>query len=317
LPFPLDSERLEEFARRIAAHPRRRVDRAAIWSAFATAFPARPRGAEERAWLAEAINRLAARGMVRLPAQRGPRWDRTMGIALPLSLDLQRELRAPNREWRRFPWHARLQWISDMKSLPVEQERFLSRVHEGLVAGWFACSAPMKYRSFQLTGDEKMLTRLRKTKLFGPSRLDLPLLGCFEDLPPLAWERISAKPALIVFENTGPFAVARQALASMPDPPYGMVACGEGARFQRSLAQLMPLREVLQRIEYVGDLTGRAFELRPRPAGQPSWPGCRRLNRRRVCTGPCSLQPGASGIRPAGHAVPPTQESASERVYSR
>ena len=36
----------------------------------------------------------------------------------------------------------------------------------------------MKYRSLQLTGNEKALASLAKTSLFGESRLSLAMLGC-------------------------------------------------------------------------------------------------------------------------------------------
>ena len=67
-PGPLDPLRLEEFAVRVSAHPRRRMDSAAIWSAFAAAFPARPVGSEERVWLKAALENLESRGILRLPS---------------------------------------------------------------------------------------------------------------------------------------------------------------------------------------------------------------------------------------------------------
>ena len=47
-----------------------------------------------------------------------------------------------------------------------------------LVEGWFEASEPLKYRSLQLTGDEKRLQKLCKCRLFGPGRLTLDMLGC-------------------------------------------------------------------------------------------------------------------------------------------
>ena len=261
-PGPLDPRRLEEFAGRVSAHPRRRMDSAAIWGAFAAAFPARPVGSEERVWLRAALENLESRGILRLPSLRGPRWDRTIGVSLPLSVDVVSEPNAPRaRQWRTFPWHPRLQWVADVVSLSQQAEGFLRRVHEGMVSGRFAEKAPLKYRSLQLTGDEKALAELAKTRLFGPGRLDFELLGCIDDAPPLAWQRVSGEPSLIVFENTGAFAVARRIMASVPHPPYGLVACGEGARFQRSMVQLKDIPGPLERIDYAGDLDHEGLQL--------------------------------------------------------
>jgi hypothetical protein len=79
------------------------------------------------------------------------------------------------------------------------------------------------------------------------------MLGCLPDAPPLAWQRISDKRVALVFENSGPFAVACRVLRAMPDQPYGTVVCGEGARFQQSLVHLGSLPRAPERIEYVGD----------------------------------------------------------------
>jgi hypothetical protein len=165
-----------------------------------------------------------------------------------MSVDLLGAQDTPRaRQWRTFPWHPRLQWVADVVSLSEQAEAFLRRVHEGLVSGRFSQPAPLKYRSLELTGDEKALADLAKTRLFGTGRLDFELLGCIDDLPPLAWQRVAGAPSLIVFENTGAFAVARRILASLPRPPYGLVACGEGARFQRSLLQLRDIDGPLEK----------------------------------------------------------------------
>ena len=252
----LDRRRLDSFARRLASHPRRRVGRQALWAAFAAAFPGRPQGAEERRWFLAALKELSARGLVRLPSPRGKRWDSTLGVAAPASVDLLRkEPVARDRDWRTFPWHPRLQWIADLRNVTPHQERFLRRVHEGLVDEWFSRPAPLKYRSLQLTDDEKKLGSLRRTQLFGPGRLDLELLGCLPEVLPLAWESTSrANSSIIVFENAGPFVVARGVLSGVPDPAYGMVAYGGGARVEAAIPHLLTIGRSVEQIHYVGDI---------------------------------------------------------------
>jgi len=255
MPDELDPARLTDFAHRLGEHPRRRIDQRVLWSAFAASFPGRPQGPEERRWLLAALEHLAAGGFVRLPSPRGYRWDRTVGVAIPTSVDLIRNSApVPNGLWRTFPWHPRLQWIADLPYVSGDQEQFLRKVHEGLVQGWFCTPTPLKYRSLQLTGDEKKLRRMMKTKLFGPGHLDLELLGCAADVVPLAWESISESSSVIIFENAGPFVIARTVLTEMSEPPYGMVAYGGGAGFELSVRHLLTIRRPVERIDYVGDL---------------------------------------------------------------
>lgn len=131
---------------------------------------------------------------------------------------------------------------------------FLRRVHEGLRSGRFAETVPLKYRSLELTGDEKRLQELARTTLFGQGRLNLELLGCMPEWLPLALERVGVAPVALVFENAGPFEVAARVLRGIAEPPYGIVVFGDGSRVERSLPQLRELAPSLLRIEYVGDL---------------------------------------------------------------
>jgi hypothetical protein len=140
-------------------------------------------------------------------------------------------------------------------------EEFLLRVHRGLVHGEFAVQAPLKYRSLQLTGREKRLGELAQTGLFGLGRLNLELLGCFSETPPMACETLSDAPTLIVFENADSFAVARNVLRSLASPPFGMVGFGGGNGIARSLPSLRVLGKQVQRIAYVGDLDGHGLRI--------------------------------------------------------
>jgi len=250
-----DPARVADFERRLLASPRRRIDREQLWRAFADAFPGRPDGREARRWLCRALEVIAERGVIALPAPSGRRWDRSLGVPVPTSIDLcaaKEERKA--LEWRRFPWHARLSWIADLDRLTPAQERFLRGVHEGLVQGWFERPAPLRHRSLQLTGDEKGLERLLRTRLFAPGRLDLGMLGCAPEIPPLAWETTGDAPRAIVLENAGPFAMARDVLRALERSPYGVVVWGGGARFEASLAYLRTIGRAFDRIDYLGDI---------------------------------------------------------------
>ncbi|HEX9939243.1 MAG TPA: hypothetical protein VGB15_19020 [Longimicrobium sp.] len=250
----LDARRLEAFAAALRAQPGRRVYREALWNAFSTAFP-NVRGPEQRAWFLAALEALAGDGVLRLPSRQGGRWDTALLPHVPVSVDLVYAPAPPRDDtWRREPWHPRLAWVPRLARLADDHLAFLRRVQQGLVEGWFGEPAPLRYRSLQLTGDEKRLDVLLRSALFGEGHLTADLLGVRSYPPPLAWESVGERPAVVVFENADAFGVARRALAALSDPPYGMVAYGCGAVFQQSVQHLATIGRPVARIDYVGDL---------------------------------------------------------------
>ena len=255
MPPDLDPASLRRFAGLLDSTRRVRIPRATLWAAFAEAFPNRPQGPEEREWFLGALKEMEAQGRLRLPSPNGQGWDRSAVPPTPMFAQLVRTS-APRGvpKWKTFPWHPRLSWVPDLPYLNDGHWDFLQRVHEGLVADRFREPAPLKYRSLQLTGVEKRLEELVRTELFRPGRLDLRLLGCSAEILPMAWEQVSNKPGLIVFENAGPFAVARTVLLGMEDPPYGMVGFGGGKAFLSSVRHLATLDLRIGSISYVGDL---------------------------------------------------------------
>jgi hypothetical protein len=118
----------------------------------------------------------------------------------------------------------------------------------------------------QLTGKEKRLGELAKTTLFGEGRLDFELLGCFAETPPLAHAVISDEPSILLFENADSFAVARDVLLNLPDPPYGLIGFGGGNGIAKSLPYLRMIDRRIHRIEYVGDLDYFGLEIAARAA---------------------------------------------------
>jgi hypothetical protein len=124
--------------------------------------------------------------------------------------------------------------------------------------------APLKYRSLRLTGKEKRLGELAKTGLFGRGRLNLDLLGCYADVPPLAHEAINELPSVIVFENADSFTVAREVLKGLARSPFGMVAFGGGNGIARSLPFLKMIGRPLEEVHYVGDLDYHGLKIAQR-----------------------------------------------------
>ncbi|HEX9640326.1 MAG TPA: hypothetical protein VGB13_03325 [Candidatus Krumholzibacteria bacterium] len=258
----LDQRRLDHFERSILTGAAVRVAAPELWRALAQVFPHRTPGPAERRLLLEALKSVEARGRIRLPPERGRRWDRSMDPAVPTSVDVVREPAASSPfAWRTFPWHPHLHWVVQCRSLSAQQVGFLRRVHEGFVNGTFREPAPLKYRSLQLTGDEKMLASLATTSLFGNSRLTLELLACLPDALPLAWEAVGEGGRMVVFENAGPFAVARRVLGELATRPYDLIAYGGGRSVLAALGHTKTINRSVESIHYVGDLDHAGLDI--------------------------------------------------------
>jgi len=258
----LDERRLDELERGLLAGTAARVGAQDLWRRLAQVFPHRTPGPAERRLLLDALKSIEERGSIRLPPERGKRWDRSMDPAVPTSVDIVRDHAARSGfPWRTFPWHPSLHWVVQCRSLSVQQIEFLRRVHDGLVNGTFRETVPLKYRSLQLTGDEKMLASLATTSLFGPSRLTLELLACLPDALPLAWEAVGDGGRMVIFENAGPFAVARRVLAETKGRPYDLIAYGGGRSVLAALGHIKTIERSVESIHYVGDLDHAGLEI--------------------------------------------------------
>lgn len=258
----VDERQLDELERGLLAGAAVRVDAPDLWRQLAQVFPHRTPGPAERRLLLDALKSIEARGSIRLPPERGKRWDRSMDPAVPTSVDIVRDQAAPSRfSWRTFPWHPNLHWVVQCRSLSLHQVEFLRRVHDGLVNGTFREPVPLKYRSLQLTGDEKMLASLATTSLFGPSRLTLELLACLPDALPLAWEAVGDGGRMVIIENAGPFAVARRVLAEMKARPYDLIAYGGGRSVLAALGHIKTIERSVESIHYVGDLDHAGLDI--------------------------------------------------------
>ena len=258
----LDQRRIDELERCLLSGTAIRVATQDLWRALAQVFPHRTPGPLERSLLLEALKSIAARGSIRLPSEQGKRWDRSMSPAVPTSVDVVRDQSTSSPfPWRTFPWHHHLHWVVQCRGLSAQQVEFLRRVHEGFVNGTFREPAPLKYRSLQLTGDEKMLASLATTSLFGPSRLTIEMLACLPDALPLAWEVVGDGGRMIIFENSGPFAVARRVLSELRTRPYDLVAYGGGRSVLAALGHIKTIERSVESIHYVGDLDHAGLDI--------------------------------------------------------
>ena len=260
--FLYDHSRLQEFGAALNSTARRRVKQTTLWSAFAATYRDLPSGPERRMWLLLVLERLAEQGTIRLPATHGKQWDRSSAIAIPLSITVGINVpeNGPRTAWRQFPWHPSLQWIVELRNLAPDQFAFLQHVHKGLVEGWFLQPESFKYRSLQLTGNEKRLERLLRGTLFGPGRVTLKMLGCEPAALPLAAEQLSSRPSMLIFENAAPYMLARSVAVSSGAPRFGRLAYGAGKQVLKAVGYFAMIEPTIEEIYYVGDLDAEGLK---------------------------------------------------------
>jgi hypothetical protein len=151
-----------------------------------------------------------------------------------------------------------------MEYVEEAHKSFLERVNLGFKEKWFSTTATPKYRSIELTGDEKRLKELLKTVLFQKRHLTYEILNMVSENMPFVYKILSAQPTALVFENTEPYYLALKILQNMERPPYGMIIFGGGSSFLNTVPSFKDVQESLEyqkiiavplrRIEYVGDL---------------------------------------------------------------
>lgn len=252
----LDPDHLRQFCEGLARGTTVRISKSEIWDRFVEAFPGRPRGRRERAWLCEALQQARDRGVIAFPSRSGNSWDRSRSPALPTFV--RRERTSDENDgppaWKADPWHPKLSWVPDLPYLTDRQETLLRAVHDRLATGGFQSEVPMAVRSLKLVGEEKMLRDLVDTQLFEEGRLSLDLLACRRSPLPLPWERVGPGGDWIVFENSAPFSWTRRVLTELEAPPYGVIAYGKGQNFPRTLRYLLTVEAEVESLTYVGDL---------------------------------------------------------------
>jgi len=163
--------------------------------------------------------------------------------------------------WRQFPWHPRLQWVFGLRSLAPDHFAFLRRVNKGLAEGWFEQPECFKYRSLQLTGDEKRLEAFAGGSLFAPDRLTLETLGCLPEALPLAVEHLSSASSMLVFENAAPFMLARSIATGLARPLFGRLAWGAGTQILKAATYFSLIRPSVTEVFYVGDLDAAGMRI--------------------------------------------------------
>lgn len=234
-----------------------------LWPLWATADPASAGSPDRRAGLAQAIEQLAAAGLV-TPSKKQ---DIHSWPHLPSRLTLARP--APSESAaalaRTVAWRPELAWVLRTR-LTLGQVALLRLVNNWLRdRGSEADIIPLRERSLEVLGHEKALDGLLATNVFARERLSLALLRTFRTHPPLPVVRVGDGPVLLVVENDNTFHSIRTALATDPGP-VGHVAWGAGGAFEASVRSAGDLPG-LERVRYFGDLDADGLRI-PRNANE-------------------------------------------------
>lgn len=240
----------------------------------------------KREWLAEALDDGVRARRLRVPAQRRLYSGHP---PLPAWVDVVRETTAPPTvSGQEYFWRPELAWAAELRFRPDELER-LKRVNAWLRdLDQDEPVVPIRERSLELFGDEKLLERLRSGRLFFDRGLSLELLRARVVHPPFVFHRISAAPVLLVVENHHTYDSFTRLLGA--DSGIGVVAYGAGTAFVGSVSYASELSPPVGEIRYFGDLDAKGLRIpvdadRARGTDLPRIQPAERLYRRLLVLG--------------------------------
>jgi hypothetical protein len=255
-------------ALRERAAGRKRVPITAVWEAFRSAVRGFTGNADARPQLAALLSELQQAGVVVSPRSRRL-WDTQIEPALPRWVELVDAARSSRSvDHRTIAWPPALAFVSALRRVGNVDE--LLAIRRFLAAGGADRPVvPVRERSVELFGDEKRLGALARTGLFGPGRLSLDLLRCFEVAPPLVWEPgpAGASDAVLVIENLHTYDSFRRWNAQAA--AYRAVVYGQGTEFVATVRDIPRLVApwAVTAVEYFGDVDASGLQIAHQAAG--------------------------------------------------
>jgi hypothetical protein len=239
-----------------AAWPRVRIQLAELWRMLDDADPATRTSSARRTILADTLAELADSGVLTLPAATS--WDRFEKPHLPrfVTISTARPIDEPTK---RVIWHPALAWVPETRIAPTHRS-YLERVNTWLHRHRDDTVVPLRERSLEIFGNEKILDRLVLSTLFGPNRLNLSLLKARRVAPRLTTETIGDGTTLLVVENSDTFDSLVHALSANPGR-VGLVGWGAGGAFEASVLSIPRLGRHVREIRYFGDLDAKGLQI--------------------------------------------------------
>lgn len=251
------SPRADRFAALLSDHNRRRVPLRDLWSVLDQADPALTTDVRRRMILAEVLSELAAAEVIALPSSRS--YDRTERPPLPSFVTLPVAVRSSPH--RRIVWHPALAWVLDARLTPTQRDH-LEAVNRWLHAVRDPTPAPVRERSLEIFGDEKVLNRLIPTSLFAAGRMNLDLLATYRAVVRFTSELVgSSGDLLLVVENCDTFDSLVRVLRERNDHRVGHVGWGAGAAFEASVLSIPRLYPPPTEVAYFGDLDEKGLRI--------------------------------------------------------
>lgn len=235
----------------------RRVPLSAILSAAASVDRTAASAVGWRARVARALGDLAADGRITLPATR---FDRSAEPPLPSYVTRPTPERGGTAQMGRVVWHAELAWAAeadDRGELLLGDRRFLVAVNAWLRRRR-GVVVPLRERSLDVFGDEKLLEAWVLGPLFGSGRLTLELLECEPCWPPVEQLVLGTGPWLVVENYTTYVSISRRAT----DTGFGgRIVWGSGNQVNTRLATLAAAGERCPDLYYFGDIDAGGFRV--------------------------------------------------------
>jgi hypothetical protein len=180
--------------------------------------------------------------------------------ALPKFVTRRAEERPPPEPVAPIVWHADLSWVVELEEsgrLGVADRRVLTAVNAWLPRRR-GFPMPLRERSLEIFGDEKLLETLVLGPLFGPCRLSLTQLDCFACWPPVEQVVLGPGDWLVIENYTTYVSVSRRAREL--DFP-GRIVWGSGTQVGTRLTALAAAgTRPPETCWYFGDLDAGGFQ---------------------------------------------------------
>lgn len=241
----------------VQAHPTRRVPLHTLMKAAAAVDHTAAVSVGWRRRIHAAITDLAAHNHIALPKTK---WDHRGIPALPQYVTRPAPPK-PSRDTTRTPvWHAELAWAAeliDTHHLSTADQHFLTAINSWLRSRR-AVYVPLRERSLEIFGDEKLLETRINGPLFGPARLTLDQLQTYQCWPNV--ERTGTGPGdwLIVENYTTYHSLGCRAAELGFD---GQIVWGSGNGVTTRLAALAAESARPPRQYYFGDIDAGGFRI--------------------------------------------------------
>lgn len=247
-----DDALADAVGRRLAEWPRQRVTLVELEGVVVSERPELNASVELGRRLAEVVDAVVNDGVV-LEARRRVTFR---GVLMPASLVRPATpTRRRERPALRHPWRTDLAWASGTDGPTFEHLLLLDR---WLTANPDPSPAPVKERSLEIWGDEKLLERLLRGPLRGHP---IPSLRLIVVHPPLVVERISDAGGGLVVENATTWrslvTAGRHHLAAGSPTSLGWIAYGAGNQVGAAVPGLADRAPTS--LWYFGDLDARGL----------------------------------------------------------